>query len=268
MPRAVFGAIVILIILFCALAAPIIVPVGPDDMDFGALMSGPTAVHVLGTDQLGRDVLSRVIYGSRIALLVSLLGTGLGVLIGMPLGLISVYFRRWVDDGIMRFVDALAVLPGIIIAVSLAGAMGGSLTTVVLSIGISTVPWIARVVRSQGLVVREQDFVAAAVAGGMGHFRIITKHILPHTVAPVIVQATLGMGYAVLFEAALGFIGIGVQPPTSTWGNMLQQAYPFLAQDPLLSVVPGVAIFLLVLAFNFVGDSLRDVLDPRMKGLI
>jgi peptide/nickel transport system permease protein len=117
-------------------------------------------------------------------------------------------------------------------------------------------------------VVREQDFVAAAVAGGMGHFRIITKHILPHTVAPVIVQATLGMGYAVLFEAALGFIGIGVQPPTSTWGNMLQQAYPFLAQDPLLSVVPGVAIFLLVLAFNFVGDSLRDVLDPRMKGLI
>src|SRR5262249_26058883 len=160
----------------------------------------------------------------------------------------SVYIRGWTDDVIMRFADALAVLPGIIIAVSLASVMGGSLLTVIMSIGIANVPWIARVVRSQGLVVREQDFVAAAVAGGVGHYRIISRHILPHTVAPVIVQATLGMGYAVLFEAALGFIGIGVQPPTATWGNMLQQAYPFLAKDPLLSVIPGLAIFLLVLA--------------------
>ncbi len=262
-----FAAIVILAIAACALLAPWIAA-DPNDMDFGALLAGITWPHPLGTDQLGRDTLARLIFGSRVALEVSLLGTGLGTLVGVPLGLVSVYMRGWIDDTLMRVVDALAVLPGIIIAVALAGVMGGSLFTVVVAIGISTVPWMARVVRSQGLVVREQDFVAAAVAGGVGHLRVIIRHILPHTLAPVIVQATLGMGYAVLFEAALGFIGISVQPPTPTWGNMLQQAYPFLGTDPLLSIVPGLAIFLLVLAFNFIGDSLRDVLDPRLRGLV
>ena len=265
--RCVFAAIVILAIAGCALLAPWIAA-DPNDMDFSALLAGITRAHPLGTDQLGRDTLARLIFGSRVALEVSLLGTGLGTLVGVPLGLVSVYMRGWIDDALMRVVDALAVLPGIIIAVALAGVMGGSLFTVVVATGISTVPWMARVVRSQGLVVREQDFVAAAVAGGVGHLRVIVRHILPHTLAPVIVQATLGMGYAVLFEAALGFIGISVQPPTPTWGNMLQQAYPFLATDPLLSIVPGLAIFLLVLAFNFIGDSLRDVLDPRLRGLV
>ncbi|MEE2785004.1 MAG: ABC transporter permease [Pseudomonadota bacterium] len=267
-PHAAFGVIFISLTIGVALLAPWIVPVNPEDMDFDHLLSDITASHLLGTDQLGRDTLARLIYGARIALIVSLGAIGLGVAIGVPLGLIAVYFRGVVDDVIMRVMDALVVFPSLLIAVGLAAALGGSLSTVILAIGIANVPWMARVIRSQGLSIREQDFVAAALAGGVSHTRIIFKHILPNSVAPVIVQSTLSMGYAVLTEAALGFIGVGIQPPTPTWGNMLQQAFPMLEQQALLSIVPGVAIFLLVLSFNFVGDALRDVLDPRLKGVI
>ena len=267
-PHAAFGVIFISLTIGVALLAPWIVPVNPEDMDFDHLLSDITASHLLGTDQLGRDTLARLIYGARIALIVSLGAIGLGVVIGVPLGLIAVYFRGVVDDVIMRVMDALVVFPSLLIAVGLAAALGGSVSTVILAIGIANVPWMARVIRSQGLSIREQDFVAAALAGGVSHTRIIFKHILPNSVAPVIVQSTLSMGYAVLTEAALGFIGVGIQPPTPTWGNMLQQAFPMLEQQALLSIVPGVAIFLLVLSFNFVGDALRDVLDPRLKGVI
>lgn len=267
-PQAAFGVVVIGLTVFAAVFAPWIVPVHPEEMNFDALLWGISPEHWLGTDQMGRDTLSRLVYGARIALSVSLGAIGLGVLIGVPLGLISVYFRGLVDDVIMRLMDALVVFPSLLIAVGLAAAMGGSLSTVIIAIGIANVPWMARVIRSQGLSIREMDFVAAAEAGGMSHLRIILQHILPNSVAPVIVQSTLSMGYAVLTEAALGFIGVGIQPPTPTWGNMLQQAFPMLEQQALLSIVPGLAIFVLVLAFNFVGDALRDVLDPRLKGVI
>lgn len=267
-PRAVFGLVVLGIVFFCAVFAGYIAPFNPEEMDFSSLLTGPSAAHPLGTDQLGRDTLSRLIYGSQVALVVSIGAVTLGAVIGVPLGLISVYFRGWIDDVLMRAMDALTVFPSLLIAVGLAATLGSSLTTVVVAIGIANIPWISRIVRSQGLAVREQDYVSAAIAGGMGHLRVIFKHILPNTLAPVIVQATLGMGYAVLIEAGLGFIGVGVQPPTSTWGNMLQQAFPMLEQQPILSVVPGLAIFALVLAFNFIGDSLRDVLDPRLRGVI
>ena len=267
-PQAAFGVVILTVTVLAAVFAPLIVPIDPEEMDFDHLLQGLSGDHLLGSDQMGRDTLSRLIYGARIALMVSLGAVGFGVIIGVPLGLISVYFRGIVDDVIMRFMDALVVFPSLLIAVGLAAAMGGSLKTVILAIGIANIPWMARIIRSQGLTIRELDFIAAAEAGGMGHFRIIFKHILPNSVAPVIVQSTLSMGYAVLTEAALGFIGVGIQPPTATWGNMLQQAFPMLDQQPLLSIVPGVAIFLLVLAFNFVGDALRDVLDPRLKGVI
>jgi ABC-type dipeptide/oligopeptide/nickel transport system permease subunit len=237
-------------------------------MDFDNLLTGISAEHLLGSDQMGRDTLARLIYGARIALMVSIGAIGIGVLIGVPLGLVSVYFRGFVDDVIMRLMDSLVVFPSLLIAVGLAAAIGGSLTTVILAIGIANVPWMSRVIRSQGLSIRELDYVAAAEAGGLSHFRIIFKHILPNSIAPVIVQSTLSMGYAVLTEAALGFLGVGIQPPTPTWGNMLQQAFPMLDQQALLSIVPGLAIFLLVLAFNFVGDAFRDVLDPRLRGVI
>ena len=267
-PQSAFGVVVISVIVLAAVLAPWIVPDDPEEMDFDNLLQGISAEHWLGSDQMGRDTLSRLIYGARVALMVSLGAVGIGVVIGVPLGLLSVYFRGYVDDAIMRVMDALVVFPSLLIAVGLAAAMGGSLSTVIVAIGIANVPWMARVIRSQGLTIRELDFVAAAEAGGMSHARIMLKHILPNSVAPVIVQSTLSMGYAVLTEASLGFIGVGIQPPTPTWGNMLQQAYPMLDQQPLLSVMPGLAIFLLVLAFNFVGDALRDVLDPRLKGVI
>ena len=266
-PQAAFGLIIIILTVLSALLAPIIAPLEPEAMDFDYLLSGFSSEHLLGTDQLGRDTLSRLIYGARIALLVSVGSIGLGVLIGVPLGLIAVYFGGWTDDIIMRLMDSLVVFPSLLIAVALAAALGGSVTTIIIAIGVANVPWMARVIRSQGLSIREMDFVAAAEAGGMNPARIIFRHILPNSLAPVIVQSTLSMGYAVLVEATLGFIGVGVRPPTPTWGNMLYDAFPMLEQQPMLSIFPGLAIFLLVLSFNFVGDALRDVLDPRLKGI-
>jgi ABC-type dipeptide/oligopeptide/nickel transport system permease subunit len=193
---------------------------------------------------------------------------GLGVLIGVPLGLVSVTIGGRIDDAIMRVMDAIVVFPALLVAVALAAAIGNSLGTVILAIGIANVPWLARITRAQALALRELDFVAAAEAAGTTTFKVMFRHILPNALAPVIVQATLGMGYAVLAEASLGFIGVGVVPPTPTWGNMLQAAFPFLEQQPALSVAPGVAIFLLVLAFNLLGDALRDILDPRLRGVV
>ena len=267
-PRAVFGLLVLLMVLAAALGADWLMPFDNEDMDFESLLVGPSWPHVLGTDQLGRDTLSRLILGSRVALQVSLGAVGLGVLIGVPLGLVSVTIGGRIDDAIMRVMDAIVVFPALLVAVALAAAIGNSLGTVILAIGIANVPWLARITRAQALALRELDFVAAAEAAGTTTFKVMFRHILPNALAPVIVQATLGMGYAVLAEASLGFIGVGVVPPTPTWGNMLQAAFPFLEQQPALSVAPGVAIFLLVLAFNLLGDALRDILDPRLRGVV
>ncbi|HEY0421393.1 MAG TPA: ABC transporter permease, partial [Acetobacteraceae bacterium] len=253
-PQAAFGMAVIALVVICAVFAPWLMPFDPQEMDFDNLLAGATAAHPFGSDQMGRDTLSRLMLGSQVALQVSIGAVGIGMAVGIPLGLVGVYLRGWVDDAIMRVMDALVVFPSLLVAVGLAAAMGNSLSTVILAIGIANVPWMARIIRAQALALRELDFIAAAVAGGFGQTRIMLRHILPNSIAPVIVQATLGMGYAVLTEAALGFIGVGVQPPTPTWGNMLQQAFPLLDRQPLLSVAPGVAIFLLVLAFNLVGD--------------
>lgn len=264
-PRALFGTVVLLVVLTGALGADWLMPFDSDAMDFDSLLLAPSWPYVLGTDQLGRDTFSRLILGSQVALQVSLGAVGLGVLVGVPLGLISVTVGGWVDDAIMRVMDAIVVFPALLVAVALAAAIGNSLGTVILAIGMANVPWLARITRSQALALRELDFVAAAQASGTSTLKIMIRHILPNAVAPVIVQATLGMGYAVLAEAALGFIGVGVTPPTPTWGNMLQAAFPFLEKQPALSVAPGVAIFLLVLAFNLLGDGLRDALDPRQQ---
>jgi peptide/nickel transport system permease protein len=184
----------------------------------------------------------------------------------MTLGIISGYARGLVDDIIMRVMDALVAFPGLILALGLVAALGQSLTNLVIAIGVANVPWIARIVRSQVLSIREQDYILAARALGARESRIMGVHIWPNTLAPVIVQSTLGMGYAVLAEASLSFIGAGIRAPTPTWGSMLQFGFGFLAREPMLSVVPGVAIFLLVLSFNLLGDILRDVLDPRLRG--
>jgi peptide/nickel transport system permease protein len=267
-PRAVFGVAVILLVALGAVIADRIIPYDSEDMDFDSLLAGLSLAHPFGTDQLGRDTLSRLILGARVAMEVSVGAVGLGVLIGIPLGLTAAMIGRWVDDVIMRVMDAVVVFPSLLVAVALAAALGNSLGTVILAIGIANVPWLARIVRGQALGLRELDFVHAAEAAGTTKIMIMARHILPNCLAPVIVQTTLGMGYAVLTEAALGFIGVGIQPPTPTWGNMLQAAFPLLEQQPLLSVAPGVAIFVLVLAFNLLGDALRDILDPRLRGIV
>lgn len=266
-PLVIFALLVIGLIAIAALGADWIMPFDPQEMDFDNLLAGASPAHPFGTDQMGRDTVSRLILGSQVALQVSLGAVTLGLLIGVPLGLIAVTMRGWVDDIIMRVMDAVVVFPSLLVAVALAAVLGNSLGTVIVAIGLANVPWLARIARSQALAVREMDFIAAATAGGAGPFTIMFRHILPNSLAPLIVQATLGMGYAVLTEAALGFIGVGVQPPTPTWGNMLQTAFPLLDRQPLLSVAPGLAIFLLVLAFNLLGDALRDALDPRLRNL-
>jgi len=265
-PLAVFGFAIILIIVFCAIFAPLISPYNPNAQSKNYLQP-PSATNLLGTDQLGRDVLSRTIYGSRVALIVSLGAISIGVVIGVPLGLIAGNSRGWIDEVIMRIMDALLAFPSLVIAIGLVAVLGSTLLNVIIAIGISNIPFIARIVRAQALQVREQPYIMASHSIGSSSWRVIFRHILPNSMAPVIVQSTLGMAYAILTEAALGFLGLGVPPPTPTWGNMLQFAFPVLDRAAYLSIVPGLAIFLLVLAFNFTGDALRDVLDPRLRGL-
>lgn len=267
-PLAVFGLVVIVVVLISAVFAPWAAPHDPQAMDADRMLEGPSLRHPLGTDRMGRDTLSRLIYGSQVALIVSVGAVSFGVLLGVPLGLFAAFFRGWTDEILMRIMDALVSFPSIILAVGMIAVLGSTLINVIVAIGLANIPWIARVVRSQALSVRELDYVTSARAIGASNWRIVLKHVWPNCAAPVIVQGTLGMAYAILVEASLSFIGIGIQPPTPTWGNMLQYGFGLLDRQPILSIAPGMAIFVMVLAFNFVGDALRDVLDPRLRGII
>ncbi len=259
---------IILVIIFAAIFAPLIAPYDPLKQDPFHGLTGISAKHWLGTDQLGRDTLSRLIYGSRVALAVGFGAVAFGAAIGMPIGILSGYLRGFLDDLMMRLMDAIVSFPGLILALGLVAARGASLSNVIFAIGVANIPWIARVTRSQALAVREQEYIVAAQSVGASPLRIMFRHVLPNTLAPVIVQSTLGMAYAVLAEAGLSFLGVGVPPPTPSWGSDLQFAFGFMNHQPLVAIVPGVAIFLLVLAFNLLGDGLRDVLDPRLRGSI
>jgi peptide/nickel transport system permease protein len=267
-PLANFGFAVIIIVLFCVFFAPWIAPCSPLEQNVDDRLAGISTQHLLGTDELGRDILSRIIYGSRISIVVSLGAVSFGAIIGVILGLLASYAGKWVDEILMRVMDALFAFPSLILAIGLVAGLGPSLINIIIAIGVANIPWMARIVRSQALSLKERDFVRAARSLGAGSLKIIFRHIWPNCAAPVIVQCTLGMAYAIIAEAALSFLGLGVPPPTPTWGMMLRLAFPLLHQAPLLSIVPGLAIFLLVLAFNFVGDALRDVLDPRLRGVI
>jgi len=260
-----FALVVILVTVIMAAFAPFLAPhdptfAGPDPL------ASPSMTNLLGTDQLGRDVLSQLIYGARIALAVSTGAILFGTVVGGLLGLVSGYFRGVLDAVVMRVVDALVAFPGLILALALASALGPSVKTVIIAIGVANVPWIARIARSEALTIRESQYVLSAYALGATAPRIILRHVLPNALAPILVQSTLGMGYAVLSAAALSFLGAGIPPPTPDWGSMVQFSFGLLNQDPLLSIVPGVAIFLLVLAFNLLGDAFRDVFDPRVRG--
>lgn len=263
---SVIGLSYIGLILVVGVFAPLIAPADPLAIDPINSLEAPSLDHPLGLDHVGRDQLSRLIYGARVSLVVGLLSVGVAIVIGVPLGIVAAYAGGWVDHSIMRMIDAMIAVPGLLFAMLLLLVMGGSVLTVSIALGINLFTTQARLVRSQALSVKEREYFMAARMIGTPPWRMLLFHMVPNSIQPVIVQATLGMGFAILGEAGLSFIGVGVEPPIATWGSMLNLAFVNLRSAPWLSFAPGIAIFLLVLSFNFVGDGLRDVLDPRLRG--
>ncbi len=262
-PIAIVSAFVILLFVLVAVFAPYIAPYSPEKPDFLAVRQPPSQAHLLGTDDVGRDVLSRVIFGARASLVAGVISVVFALLLGVPLGLISGYYRGFTDELIMRFTDALLAFPFLILAVALAAALGPSLTNAMIAIGIATAPTFIRLTRGQVLSVQAEEYVQAAKASGAGDVRILLSHVLPNSFAPLLVQATLTIAGAIIAESSLSFLGLGVQPPTPSWGGMLNVAKNFMNQAPWMAVYPGISIFVTVLAFNLLGDGLRDAFDPR-----
>jgi len=262
---ALFGSMLILAYIITALMAPIIFPGNPSAPNLSKALERPSAAHPLGMDELGRSILGRVIYGSRISLLIAVGVVVVGLLVGVPLGLISGYYGGRVDFFIQRVTDTLLAFPGFLLALALVSVLGVGLKNTIISVGISMVPIYIRLVRGCALSVREQTYVEAAKAVGTRNRVILLRHILPNVMIPITIQTSLGMGTAILFAAGLGFLGIGVQPPTPEWGAMLGSGRAYLFHAPHVATFPGIAIFLAVLGFNLAGDGLRDVLDPRFR---
>ncbi|MCK6565697.1 MAG: ABC transporter permease [Dehalococcoidia bacterium] len=264
-PFAATAAAIILIFTVCAVFAPVLAPYSPTDQQALEALQDPSWRHPLGTDQLGRDQLSRMMYGGRVSLGIGVGAVAFACLLGVTLGLIAGYVRGLVDDVIMRLMEVIIAFPGLILALMLVAFFEPSVKNLLFAIGVASVPALARLVRSQVLSVRERDYILAARTIGAPGWRILFRHIWPNCMAPVIVAATLSMGFAVLAEAGLSFLGVGVRPPTPTWGSMLQFSFGFISRAPYLSIVPGAAIFLLVLSFNVLGDALRDAFDPSLR---
>lgn len=258
------GLAISALVVFCALAAPLFAPYDPNEQDYLALTDPPSVAHPLGTDDIGRDVLTRIMYGSRVSLEVGLIAVGIAVGVGVTLGLLAGYVGGLADDVIMRIVDAIQAFPNLILALAITAALGPSIANAMLAIGFVATPGIARLTRGQALSVREREFVAAARVCGASPVDIMRHHIWPNVTAPIIVQATLLMGTAIVTEAALSFLGVGVQPPTPSWGAMLRTGSQYLEVAPWIGMASGAAIFVTVLAINFVGDGLRRALDPRL----
>jgi len=264
-PVGAVAFFIIVALAIAAIASPLLAPYDPLEPNYNALRQEPSFAHPFGTDQIGRDLLSRIIYGTRISFLVGVVSVGVAVCIGTPIGLIAGYFRGPTDELLMRIIDAISAFPSLVLALAIVAVLEPSLLNVMVAVGVTSVPIFARLTRSQVLSLRERDFVLAATSTGASDTRIMLRHIMPNAASPLIVQATLGLGIAILAEASLGYLGVGVQPPTPTWGGILNQGAPLIERAPWLSIAPGVAIFTLVLCFNLVGDALRDALDPRQR---
>ena len=263
---AVVGLAVMSIYAVAAILGPIVVPFNPGQSHLVDVFLAPGQQgHLLGTDNLGRDELLLLVYGSRYTLSLGLMAVALGIVVGVPLGAISGYFGGWADIVIQRLTDILLAFPPIVLALGLIAGLGVGLRNVVIAVGLSSVPSFIRLVRADSLRLREMPFVEAAVALGVSPWLVLVRHVIPNALAPVIVQATLSMGFAILLAASLGFFGLGVQFPTPEWGQMLGEARNYIFSDPNLATIPGLAIFAAVLAFNLVGDGLRDALDPRLS---
>lgn len=260
---AVLGAILVGFFTLLAILAPVIAIYDPLQTSFTAIRKAPSAMHWLGTDELGRDLFSRMAYGARTSLMAGVVSVFIAMIVGVPFGIIAGYFGGWADSIISRLIDAMLAIPFLIMAIALAAFLGASLTNAMIAIGLSAAPVFARLTRGQVLSVRNEEYIEAAQVLGLRHPRIIMRYILPNALSPIIVQATLTIAAAIIAEASLSFLGLGQQPPNPSWGSMLNTAKNFISQAPWMSVWPGAAIFLVVLGFNLLGDGLRDAIDPR-----
>ena len=264
-PAAVASLVIVVTAILAALLARWVAPYSPEQTDFDAILASPSREHLLGTDDLGRDTFSRIIWGARASIQAGFFATVLAMAVAVPIGLIAGYYRGWLDTVIARVTDVLLAFPFLILAVGLAAILGPSLLNATLALGIAAVPPLVRIARGEALALREEDYVRAAVANGANDAVIIGRHILPNMASTLLVQATLTIPAAIIGEAVLSFLGLGVQPPTPSWGVMLNAAQPYLNEAPSLAVYPGLAIVIVALAFNLLGDGLRDVFDPKTE---
>ena len=262
---ALIGLVIVLLFFLSAIFAPLLAPHDPLEHSLAHKLALPSWEYPLGRDELGRCILSRIIYGARISLLIGVIVISIGILIGVPVGIVSAYFGGKVDFIVQRFVDTMLAFPGILLALLLIAMLGVGLHNVMVAVGISTIPVYARLARSSVLSIKARQFVEAAQSIGASHLRIIIKHLLPNSLSPIIVQSTLHMATAILWAAGLGFLGLGVNPPTPEWGAMLNGGRLYIRVASHVATFPGLMIFITVLGFNLLGDGLRDALDPRLK---
>lgn len=259
------GSLLVALVIVMAAGAPLIAPYSPYDLDVTKMLQGPSVAHWLGTDEVGRDVLTRTIYAARISIEVALIAVSVGLAGGTLIGLLAAYFGGVVDMVLMRLMELLFSFPAILLAVVLMASLGTSILNAMVAIGIIFIPGFARLARASTMDVLRQQYVEAARSIGMGDARIIFREILPNILAPLLVEAAVAFAYAILLESALSFLGLGAQPPEASWGNMINTGRGFMAQAPWLGIVPGAALFFCVLGFNLLGDGMRDYLDPHMK---
>ncbi|OGN91140.1 MAG: ABC transporter permease [Chloroflexi bacterium RBG_13_46_14] len=262
----VAGLVILIIFFITALAGPLFSPYDPVAQNLKDTLASPSGEHLLGTDYLGRDTLSRLIYGARMSLMVGVVALGIAAVVGITVGLLAGFYGKWVNTVIMRIVDALMAFPMILLALLLAGLLGGGLINVMIALGIALIPAYARLMCGQVLSIRENDYILAEKAMGISNLRLMFSHILPNALPSLIVLITMQIGVAILAEAGLSYLGVGISPPTASWGAMVDDGFTYLLTNPLLSFVPGLAIMVVVFAFNMVGDGLRDAFDPRLRG--
>jgi peptide/nickel transport system permease protein len=264
----IFGFAVVILLIITAIFAPLIAPYDPYAQDLDNNLASPSLEHLLGTDTVGRDTLSRIIYGSRASLMVGIVALSMAAGIGMSLGLIAGYFGSLTHAIIMRFIDALMTVPMILLALTIAAVLGGGLTNVIIALGIALIPTYARLMCAQAMAIKQNDYITAARSIGASDTKIMIKHVATNCFPPLIVMMTMQIGITILAEAGLSFLGIGIKPPGAAWGAMVSEGYRYLTVSPILSFAPGLAIMLVVFAFNMIGDGLRDALDPRLRGTL
>ncbi|QRG66795.1 ABC transporter permease [Brevibacillus choshinensis] len=257
--------IVLLLFIVIALAAPLIVPYDPLEQNTAQRLQGPSADHFLGTDSYGRDVFSRILIGSQTSLIVGFIGVAISGIIGFSIGMIAGYKGGWIDDILMRILESIMTIPLILLGMMVLVALSSNLSTMILVISIGLIPGCARIARGSTLEIKEKEFIKATISMGGSSFRIIFMHILPNILGPLLVVSTLNMASVIRIEASLSFLGMGVKPPTPTWGNMIQEGFQFITLSPGLSLYPGIALMILSIAFNLIGDAMRDAIDPHLK---